>query len=79
MNNDAQCTVVITEITEGFVHLALGSISGFQMHPAHGIGGIAEALHHKNLGYTFHPGAAIVPWGANGEPGIVEGRVFSTK
>jgi hypothetical protein len=77
MNNDAQCSVVVTQIAKGFVHLALGSISGFKMHPANGIGGISEALDDKNLGYTFHLGAAIVAGGANAEPGIIEGRVSS--
>ena len=59
MHNNAQSTIVITHVTEGFVHLALGAISCFKMNPAHGIGSVAKFLDDEDLRNLLHPGAPI--------------------
>ena len=75
MHNDAQSPLVIPHITEGLVDLARRSIGGFQMDPAHGIGGVPEALDDENFRLTFHPGAPIGSRGSNGKAGVAKGGI----
>ena len=67
MHHDAQSSIVIAHITEGFVDLALRTIGRFHMHPAHGIGRFAEGLNHKDFRNALHPRAAIRPRRTNRE------------
>ena len=79
MHNNAQSTIVITHVTEGFVHLALGAISCFKMNPAHGIGRVAKVLDHEDLRNTLHPGAPIGSRRTNCKARIAKGRIITNE
>ena len=70
MHDDAQGICVIPHVAKGLVDLAGGAIGRLDVHPAHRIGGVAEALDDENLGFTFHPGAALCAGRPNGKAGV---------
>ena len=77
MHDDSQGTCVISHVAKGLVDLAGGAISRLNVHPAHRIGGVAEALDDENLGLTFHPGAALRAGRPNGKAGVSKAGIVS--
>ncbi len=59
MNNNAKIAIIIAQISKCFINSTLGSISRFNMDPAHSVGSASKTLNYKDLWLAFHPGAPV--------------------
>ena len=79
MYDNTQRAIVITYVAEGFIHLALGSISGFYVNPAHGICIVAKALDYEDLRIALDPGTPIGARRSNCKARIAKGRIIANE